>query len=92
MVADALRRLPRGAPMQELAEEIKRTVFAELDRLCPEHAVLATNSSYLMSSQIADATGEDERIVAQVLEGEIDFLACLGLRQTASPRVQNLTV
>ena len=29
--------------------------------------------------QIADVTGEDERTVAQVLEGEIDFLGCLGL-------------
>lgn len=29
--------------------------------------------------QIADVTGTDERIVAQVLEGEIDFLGCLGL-------------
>ena len=29
--------------------------------------------------QIAAVTGEDERTVAQVLEGEIDFLGCLGL-------------
>ncbi|HSH69142.1 MAG TPA: hypothetical protein VK997_04435 [Deferrisomatales bacterium] len=29
--------------------------------------------------QIVDVTGEDERTVAQVLEGEIDFLGCLGL-------------
>lgn len=29
--------------------------------------------------QVADVTGEDERTVAQVLEGEIDFLGCLGL-------------
>jgi len=29
--------------------------------------------------QIAEVTGEEERTVAQVLEGEIDFLGCLGL-------------
>lgn len=29
--------------------------------------------------QIAAVTGEEERTVAQVLEGEIDFLGCLGL-------------
>ena len=29
--------------------------------------------------QIADTTGDDERVVAQVLEGELDFLGCLGL-------------
>ena len=42
--------------------EVKRSVFAELDRHAPPHAVLATNSSYLMSSQIADATGRPERV------------------------------
>jgi hypothetical protein len=30
-------------------------------------------------NQIAEATGVDARTVAQVLEGEIDYLACLGL-------------
>ncbi len=42
--------------------EVKRQVFAELDRICPEHAVLATNSSYLMSSEIADATSRPEKV------------------------------
>ncbi|MBI4561597.1 MAG: 3-hydroxyacyl-CoA dehydrogenase family protein, partial [Candidatus Rokubacteria bacterium] len=35
----------------------KRECFAKLDRLCPPHAILASNSSTLMISQIADATG-----------------------------------
>ncbi len=30
-------------------------------------------------AQIADATGEDLKTVASVLEGEIDYLGCLGL-------------
>jgi 3-hydroxybutyryl-CoA dehydrogenase len=34
----------------------KRECFAKLDRLCPPHAILASNSSTLMISQIADAT------------------------------------
>jgi len=42
--------------------EVKRSVFAELDRYSPEHAVLATNSSYLMSSQIADATSRPDKV------------------------------
>ncbi|MDX1501578.1 MAG: 3-hydroxyacyl-CoA dehydrogenase family protein [Thermoanaerobaculia bacterium] len=42
--------------------EVKRQVFAELDRVCPPHAVLATNSSYLMSSEIADATGRPDKV------------------------------
>ncbi len=42
--------------------DVKRAVFEELDRLTPAHAVLATNSSYLMSSEIADATGRPDRV------------------------------
>ncbi len=36
--------------------EPKRECFARLDRACPPHAILLTNSSTLMISQIADAT------------------------------------
>jgi 3-hydroxybutyryl-CoA dehydrogenase len=36
--------------------EVKRAVFAELDRSCPSRAVLATNSSTFVSSLVADAT------------------------------------
>ncbi len=42
--------------------DVKREVFAELDRACPEHAILATNSSYLMSSEIAGATSRPEKV------------------------------
>jgi 3-hydroxybutyryl-CoA dehydrogenase len=43
--------------------EVKREVFRRLDELCPEHAVLATNSSYLGNSRLADATGRGDRLV-----------------------------
>ena len=36
--------------------ELKRRIFAQLDEICPPHTILATNSSYIVSSQIADAT------------------------------------
>jgi 3-hydroxybutyryl-CoA dehydrogenase len=35
---------------------VKRRIFADLDRIAPPHAILATNSSAIVSSQIADAT------------------------------------
>lgn len=43
--------------------EIKRRIFADLDRLAPPHAILATNSSAIVSSRIADATGRPEKVV-----------------------------
>ncbi len=42
---------------------VKRKVFADLDRLAPSHAILATNSSYLVSSLVADATKRPSQVV-----------------------------
>lgn len=42
--------------------EIKRTLFSQLDKLCPPHTILATNSSYIVSSKIADATNRPEKV------------------------------
>ena len=41
----------------------KKECFAALDRLCPPHAILATNSSTLMNSQIAPSTKRPDRCV-----------------------------
>ncbi len=43
--------------------DVKRKLFAELDRLAPPHAVLATNSSYIVSSKIADATSRADKVL-----------------------------
>jgi 3-hydroxybutyryl-CoA dehydrogenase len=49
------------AVLEEL--ELKREVFAELDRLTHADAILATNTSALSVSEIADATAKPERVV-----------------------------
>jgi len=43
--------------------DIKRKLFAELDKLAPSHAILATNSSAIVSSKIADVTGRPEKVL-----------------------------
>jgi len=42
--------------------DLKRKIFADLDRITPEHAILATNSSFIVSSKIADATKRPEKV------------------------------
>ncbi len=42
---------------------LKRKIYAELDRLAPSHAILATNSSAIVSSKIADATRRPEKVL-----------------------------
>jgi 3-hydroxybutyryl-CoA dehydrogenase len=43
--------------------DLKRKIFADLDRMTPPHAILATNSSFIVSSRIADATKRPEKVV-----------------------------
>ncbi|MFB4306345.1 3-hydroxybutyryl-CoA dehydrogenase [Actinomadura sp. GTD37] len=43
--------------------DLKRTVFAELDRVCRDDAVLATNTSSLSVTDIAVTTGRPTKIV-----------------------------
>jgi 3-hydroxybutyryl-CoA dehydrogenase len=42
--------------------DVKRELFKKLDRLCPPHAILATNSSYFVSSLIAGVTARPEKV------------------------------
>ncbi|MBW1847494.1 MAG: 3-hydroxyacyl-CoA dehydrogenase family protein, partial [Deltaproteobacteria bacterium] len=35
--------------------DIKRKIYADIDKMAPSHAILATNSSAIVSSRIADA-------------------------------------
>ena len=43
--------------------DLKRKIFADLDRITPPHAILATNSSAIVSSKIADATKRPDKVI-----------------------------
>jgi 3-hydroxybutyryl-CoA dehydrogenase len=71
----ALRRLRLTTELDDLAHcdlvieavleelSLKKEVFGELDRLCGPEAVLATNTSALSVTQIAEAARRPERVV-----------------------------
>lgn len=42
--------------------DLKRKIFAQLDKACPPHAILATNSSFIVSSKVADVTSRPEKV------------------------------
>lgn len=42
--------------------DVKRNLFAHLDKICPAHTILATNSSYIVSSKIANATSRPDKV------------------------------
>lgn len=43
--------------------EVKKKVFAQLDEICPPHAILATNTSAIPISSIAAATRRPDKVV-----------------------------
>ncbi len=45
------------------ALDVKREIFSELNNLAPPHAILATNSSYIVSSKIADTTNRPDKVL-----------------------------
>ncbi|MDA8234873.1 MAG: 3-hydroxyacyl-CoA dehydrogenase family protein [Clostridia bacterium] len=42
--------------------DVKRKLFAELDSITPSHAILATNSSFIVSSEVAYATKKPDKV------------------------------
>lgn len=43
--------------------EVKRDIFQALDRICPSHTILASNTSSLSITEIAACTGCPERVI-----------------------------
>lgn len=42
--------------------DLKRQLFARLNEICPPHAIFTTNSSFIVSSKIADATTRPDKV------------------------------
>jgi 3-hydroxybutyryl-CoA dehydrogenase len=42
---------------------LKRKIFADLDKFAPAHTILATNSSFIVSSKIVDATKRPDKVL-----------------------------
>ncbi|MHB1651746.1 MAG: 3-hydroxyacyl-CoA dehydrogenase family protein [Desulfitobacteriaceae bacterium] len=42
--------------------DLKHKLFAQLDKICPPHAIFATNSSYIVSSKIAPVTNRPDKV------------------------------
>lgn len=42
--------------------DLKLKLFAQLDEICPPHTILATNSSFIVSSKIAPATKRPDKV------------------------------
>lgn len=70
--------------------EIKRELFARLDELTPPHAILTTNSSAIMSSQLADATRRPDRVANMHFFNPALVMRCVEV--VRSPATSDATV
>lgn len=74
--SDALSRLSTAVDLEEAVKDadfvieaipenlkLKQTVFADLDKFAPDHAVLATNTSNISVTDIASATKRADRVI-----------------------------
>ena len=59
--------------------QLKQDIFAELERLAPSHAMLATNTSGLPISEIAQSTDCPERIIGMHFFNPVPLMSLLEL-------------
>ncbi len=59
--------------------ELKHSVFAQLDALVPDHAILGTNTSSLSIAEIASATARPERVIGMHFFNPVPIMSLLEL-------------
>ena len=59
--------------------ELKHSIFAELDRLAPAHAILGTNTSSLSIADIAAATSRPESVIGMHFFNPVPIMKLLEL-------------
>jgi 3-hydroxybutyryl-CoA dehydrogenase len=62
--------------------KIKQAVFAELDKYCPPHAILASNTSVLCVAEIASATKRPEKVVGMHFANPVPVTKILEMVRT----------
>jgi len=61
---------------------IKKQVFQELDQICPKHAVLATNTSCLPVTEIAQTTGRPDKVLGLHFFNPVSLMKLLEIVRT----------
>lgn len=62
--------------------DLKKKVFAELDKICPKHAILATNTSCLSVIDMAKATNRPEQVLGMHFFNPVPIMRLLELVKT----------
>ena len=70
--------------------DLKKTVFAELDRICPEHTILGTNTSCLSIIDIANATSRPDKVLGLHFFFPVPLMGLLEIVRTIATSEETL--
>ncbi len=58
---------------------VKKQIFAELDNICPEHTILATNTSSLSITEIASSTQRQDKVLGMHFFNPVPYIKLVEL-------------
>ncbi len=64
--------------------ELKKKIFAELDKICPEHAILATNTSCLSIIDMAMVTNRPDKVLGLHFFNPVPLMQLLEIVKTVA--------
>jgi len=72
--------------------KLKKKIFAELDKICPEHAILASNTSCLSITDMAMATNRPDRVLGLHFFNPAPIMKLLEIIKTTATSDKTLKV
>jgi 3-hydroxybutyryl-CoA dehydrogenase len=71
---------------------LKKDVFAQLDKICPKHSILATNTSALSVIDIASATGRPDKVLGMHFFNPVPLMKLLEIVRTIATSDETINI
>ncbi len=72
--------------------DLKKKIFAELDKICPEHTILATNTSCLSIIDMAQETARPEKVLGMHFFNPVPLMKLLEIVRTLATSDETLAL
>jgi 3-hydroxybutyryl-CoA dehydrogenase len=72
--------------------DLKKKIFEHMDKVCPPHTILATNTSSLSVSEIASGTGRTDKILGMHFFNPVPVMKLLEIVRTSATSEETLNI